>query len=85
MLREDLVGPIERIRAEFDTPEEINDGRETAPSKRLLRLDPRYDKVRTGTKAAERMGIHTICQQCPRFRAWFERLAALGGLDAGAV
>jgi hypothetical protein len=78
MSREDLADQIELIRADHTTPEEINDGPETAPSKRLLRLDPRYDKVRTGTVAAERMGIHTICQHCPRFRAWFERLATLG-------
>ena len=29
----------------FETPEDINDGPDTAPSKRLLRLVPRYDKL----------------------------------------
>jgi len=85
MSREDLALKMEQIRAAFPTPEDINDGPETAPSKRLLKLEPRYEKVITGTVAAERMGIHTICQHCPRFRAWFERLAALGSADAGVL
>jgi len=78
MLRADLTDALHKIRVDAGTPEDINDGPETAPSKRILQLEPRYEKVITGALAAERMGIHTICQECPRFRGWFERLAALG-------
>ena len=78
MFREDLAEKLEQIRAEFATPEDINDGPKTAPSKRLLNLEPRYEKVISGTLAAENMGVQTICAHCPRFRSWYERLAALG-------
>jgi hypothetical protein len=78
MFREDLVDQLAQIRAEFATPEDINDGPKTAPSKRLLTLEPRYVKTINGTLAAESIGVQTICTHCPRFRAWYERLAALG-------
>jgi len=78
MFREDLADKLQQIRADFASPEDINDGLKTAPSKRLLTLEPRYDKVISGTLAAENMGVQTIRTHCPRFRSWYERLAALG-------
>jgi len=35
---------FQTIRDEFDTPEDINDNTETAPSKRVLEVVARYDK-----------------------------------------
>jgi hypothetical protein len=79
MFREDLADKLEQIRAAFPTPEDINDGPRTAPSKRLLDLEPRYVKVISGTRAAQNMGVQTIYEHCPRFRSWYDRLAGLGG------
>lgn len=78
MFQPGLEGSIREIRNAFSTPEDINDGAETAPSKRLQKLHGGYEKVISGTLAAEQMGIETIRRECPRFRTWVERLGALG-------
>ncbi len=46
-----------RIRNELESPEKINDSPQTAPSKRILSLVPRYRKVLDGTIAAKQMGL----------------------------
>jgi hypothetical protein len=33
-----------------------------------------YDKVFEGNLIALEIGIHTILEKCPRFRAWVEKL-----------
>jgi hypothetical protein len=78
MFRDDLQPKLLAIRNDFATPEDINSGDQTAPSKRIRQLDQSYNKTISGVLAAERMGINVIRAQCPRFNAWFERLAALG-------
>ena len=65
------------IRNAFDTPEEINDDPNTAPSKRIATHYPQYDKVIDGTLAAQKIGIESMRRECPHFRAWVERLALL--------
>lgn len=44
----------ELIEGRLQTPEHINDSPETAPSKRLLKLFPRYDKPAFGSLAVGR-------------------------------
>ena len=73
--------PIERLRAirlGFDTPEDINDGTETAPSKRLQRLIPKYRKRLDGPDVAREIGLNAIRRECPRFDSWMSRMEALG-------
>lgn len=65
---------VQGIIDEFDNPEEINSGRETAPSKRLIRIIPGYDKVMHGNTIALEIGLPTILNKCPRFRAWINSL-----------
>jgi len=64
-----------RILQEFHNPEEINDGHDTAPSKRLINLVPEYNKVLFGNLLAIEIGLQTILAKCPRFRNWVEALA----------
>ena len=71
------VEQLRKIRAKFDTPEAINDGRNTAPSKRLKKAIPAYDKVVHGPEIARRTTIEVISRECPRFRDWIARLEAL--------
>lgn len=75
---EESVAELRRICCRFDTPEDINDSSETAPSKRILGVIPRYKKVVDGSLIAEKMGLNTIRSQCPRFNSWLERLESLG-------
>jgi hypothetical protein len=68
---------LRKVRASFDWPEHIDDGRETAPSKRLRALYPRYDKVAFGPLIAEQIGLSTLRQECRHFGEWVSRLEHL--------
>ena len=72
----DLAPNFQAIRDQFATPEEINDSPLTAPSKRILKLFPRYEKPLMGTLAVLEIGLDAIRQECPLFRGWLERLEA---------
>lgn len=61
----------------FGTPEEINDGVSTAPSKRILAVAPGYQKVADGIIAARRIGLHAIRATCPNFNAWIQKMESL--------
>ncbi|MGN9782530.1 DUF4276 family protein [Nonomuraea sp. ZG12] len=49
----------------------VNDGADTAPSKRLLRLYPRYRKTSDGPLVIAEIGIDAIRKGCPHADAWF--------------
>ena len=72
-----LVSSLQAIRELFDTPEDINDGAETAPSKRISKLYPAYDKPLFGSLAAMEMGLDDIRKECPLFNEWVSTLEAL--------
>jgi Domain of unknown function (DUF4276) len=74
--RSDLAAGFQAIREQFDTPEEINDSPETAPSKRVIELVPNYDKPLMGTLAVLEIGIDTIRRECPHFNQWLTRMEA---------
>ena len=75
---EDVVARLRGIRDRFTTPEDIDDGTETAPSKRIQAVIPTYNKVRQGRIVAGHIGLPKIRAECPRFDAWVGRLEALG-------
>lgn len=62
------------------SPELIDDGQHTAPSKRITKWLPKYasEKVVVGVQAAERIGLSKIRSQCPHFAKWLEQLENLG-------
>ena len=59
-------------------PELINDGAETAPSKRILKQIPEYDKVTAGWTVVEQIGLATLRHKCPHFNEWLTGLEQLG-------
>jgi hypothetical protein len=61
-------------------PEEINEGALTAPSKRIIRHVPIYErnKVRVGAPAAAAIGLNILRSKCPHFGQWLSRLESLG-------
>ncbi|MDR4499524.1 MAG: DUF4276 family protein [Candidatus Scalindua sp.] len=75
---QDRENEINRIRNSFSSPEEINDNPETAPSKRLLDIFPRYEKVFYGATIAHRIGINTMRSECHHFNEWITVLENLG-------
>lgn len=61
MQQPEVVVMLQKITAQFDSPEMINDHSETAPSKRLERLFPAYKKVLYGTLTAHGPTHRTFC------------------------
>lgn len=55
----------------------INTGRETAPSKQILRLIPAYDKVTVGSILASFDGIEVLRSKCKHFSDWLNKLEGL--------
>jgi hypothetical protein len=72
-----LAKPFQNIRSKFPTPEDINDGPNTAPSKRVIQLHPPYRKPLYGTLAALEIRLDTMRGECPHFREWVEWLENL--------
>lgn len=62
----------------FNSPEDINTSPEGAPSKRLLAIEPKYDKVMQGNLIALEVGIEAMLRECPRFRNWVDLLIRKG-------
>ncbi|WRH65661.1 MAG: DUF4276 family protein [Planktothrix sp. GU0601_MAG3] len=60
----------------FESPELINDGEQTAPSKRIIQAIPSYEgaKVSVAPLMAQKIGLETIRQKCPHFNQWIETI-----------
>ena len=71
------VEHLTSVRSQFLTPEYINDGPTTAPSKRIAQVIAGYDKVANGSLIAEKIGLPTIRRECPRFNCWLTCLESL--------
>jgi hypothetical protein len=64
---------VEIVKAHVN-PELINEGTLTAPSMRLKRLIPEYQKPLYGNMIALENGFEIILQKCPRFKEWIYTL-----------
>ena len=69
-----------RTDPSFPTPEDINDSPDTAPSRRIADLVPRYRKRANGSLIAEQIGLDAIRRECPRFNAWVARMESLSNI-----
>ncbi len=78
---ESRLDDLRSITDHFDTPERIDDGEETAPSKRLKNLFPRYQKVLHGEMIAHDIGLRQIRATCPHFDDWMTQLESLTPLE----
>lgn len=78
---------LSAVRNAFSTPEDINDSKETAPSKRILKIvaDSQkkskiimaYQKPVMGTNAAQEIGLAQIRNECKLFDEWLKKLEKL--------
>ena len=71
---DETMNELRYLRSRFNTPEDINDNVDTAPSKRLKSLMPRRAN---GPVVAQRIGLDKIRAECPRFNEWLTRLESL--------
>lgn len=58
-------------------PELINEGQETAPSKRILSLCDSYDKVDDGILILKEIGLAKLRKECKHFNDWLTKLEIL--------
>ena len=71
------VGTLAGIRRQFETPEDIDDDPENAPSRRIAGVVAGYRKRLHGPLVAREAGLAKIRAECSRFRAWLTRLEGL--------
>jgi Domain of unknown function (DUF4276) len=65
------------IRNAFDTPEDINDSPQTAPSKRIIAIASSYEKPAEGVSVASEIGLDKMRSECPHFNNWINQLEKL--------
>ncbi len=70
------VEKMKAVSARFASVEHINDGENTAPSKRIIQLLPAYSgrKAAVGPQIAERISLVVLREKCSHFDAWVTRL-----------
>ncbi|MES2944122.1 MAG: DUF4276 family protein [Pseudomonadota bacterium] len=72
------LADLTRIRTSVQTPEHINDGYQTAPSRRLEGLlHPKYKKTTHGPRAAAHITLEVIERECKHFKSWMDSLRGL--------
>jgi len=73
------IAAIKAIADNHDSPELIDDGPNSAPSKRIIAELPDYEdaKAAIGPQVAELIGLDVIRGKCPHFAAWVSRLEML--------
>lgn len=67
---------LSRIVEEEFGPEMINDGAETAPSKRILAAFPQYLKTSDGPLVIADTGLDSIRRCCPHADQWLTNIEA---------
>lgn len=77
LLNRNSLEQLTKITEQFNSPEEINDSPITAPSKRLRRIFPHYEKVVYGSLISKRIGLEAIRQKCTHFNQWLEKLESI--------
>jgi hypothetical protein len=77
---EKQIAALKAIADRHATPELIDDGPHSAPSKRIVAEFPDYEGAKPviGPQVAELIGLDVIRGKCPHFGAWLSRLEKLG-------
>lgn len=67
---------LNKVVTKYGDVEKINDSPNTAPSKRIIQLIPRYEKLKTtaGPDIAEYIGVDGLREKCPHFDRWIKLL-----------
>jgi hypothetical protein len=60
-------------------PEEINESKQTAPSKRIIRYLPDYEgqKAQVGPLVVSDIGLNALRSNCPHFNDWIAKLESI--------
>ncbi|MCX6990226.1 MAG: DUF4276 family protein [Chlamydiae bacterium] len=68
---------LEKIVKAEPNPEFINDGPSTAPSKRIIRFYPDYQKSVDALRILKTIGLPMIREKCSHFDVWLTKLESL--------
>lgn len=68
------IQTLKDIASTFRSVEHINDGKTTAPSKRIISAFPGYRKTSAGPAIAAHIGLPALRQACPHFDSWIRKL-----------
>lgn len=68
---------LQTILKKYGAPENINDGYDTCPSRRLINHFPGYNKKLHGPTICKKIGLPKIRSQCQRFNDWITKLEQL--------
>ena len=76
---EDGIRRLVALTAQFESPEHIDEGPNSAPSKRIIREIPEYKsrKAVAGPIVAANIGLPALRQKCAHFGEWIDRLERL--------
>lgn len=77
LYQNDALQELAAIRSSFATPEDINDNPLTAPSKRIIKVVPGYQKTLHGPLVTKRIGLEILCEECPHFSEWIDWMESL--------
>lgn len=74
------IAQLVELVSAVESPELIDDGEDTSPSHRIIRVIPEYQdrKASAGPLVAGKIGLPTLRRKCPHFGEWVGRLEALG-------
>jgi len=75
--RQNKIQQLIEIRSQFQSPEDINEGRNTAPSKRIQAILPEYEKRIAGPLIALEIGLEKLCEENHHFNQWVEKIKQL--------
>ncbi|MCL2591305.1 MAG: DUF4276 family protein [Betaproteobacteria bacterium] len=65
------VHKLQKVQAGC-APEDINDNKNTTPSKRILSVMPTFQKVVHGSSIARSIGLDAMRSACPHFDGWLK-------------
>ena len=68
------IQELEDIIRIYSSPEDINNSKETAPSKRLESIFSNYKKIRDGNAIADKISIEEMKEKCPHFSHWLDMI-----------
>lgn len=73
------IARLVEVARRYDSPELIDDGEQTAPSRRIIAEIPEYafQKSTAGPLIARHIGLAVMRARCPHFAEWMTRLERL--------
>lgn len=74
----DVASRLRDAVSKCGSPEHVNDGLQTAPSKRIENAWPGYAKTTDGPALVASIGLGRLRAACPHFAQWLSKLEALG-------